>query len=63
METEAAGTDMGIGLSVLFALLTAGGAVAMLAGGIVDAQLTAAAGFAFAMIAAMLGVAATQLYP
>ena len=62
METEAAGTDMGIGLSVLFSLLAVGGTVAMLAGGMADARLTAAAGFALAMVAAVLAVAVTHFY-
>jgi hypothetical protein len=65
METDAVETDMGIGMSVLFGLLTLAGAVAMLGGGLFEplGQVTAAAGFALAMVAAMLAVAATQLYP
>ncbi|MFB6079422.1 MAG: hypothetical protein ABEJ81_00220 [Haloferacaceae archaeon] len=56
---ETVETDVGLGLTVIFALLTLGGAVTMLAA---PGQLTTAGGFALAMGAAVLAVGAAQTY-
>lgn len=58
METSAQ-TDKGIGLALLFALLSIGGALTMLAG---PGQLLKAWGFAGAMVAAFLSVVAIHAY-
>ena len=55
-ETKAA-TDKGIGFATLFTLLAIGGAAAMLAGGDI-----AGWGFAAAVAAGSIAIAATHLY-
>lgn len=59
MEQNAAQSDKGIGMLVLFSLLAVGGAAAML---VVPGQVNKALGFALAIIAASLAVVATQVY-
>jgi hypothetical protein len=59
METGTVQSDKGIGLAVLFSVLTIVAAVAMFAA---PGQFAKAVGFAVAMIAACLAVAATHLY-
>lgn len=59
MSSDAIQSDMSVGLTVVFALLTALGALVMLAG---PTQLSKAGGFALAMAAAGLAVVATQVY-
>jgi len=59
MATETAGSDMGLGLTVLFALVALVGAAAMFAA---PGQLNKAWGFGLAMLAATLAVVAAQLY-
>lgn len=56
---ETVESDVGLGLTVIFALLTLGGAVAMLAA---PGQLTKAWGFGLAMVAATLAVVAIHAY-
>ena len=59
---DAVGTvdsDLGLGLTVLFSLLSLIGAVAMLAA---PGQSGTAWGFALAMVAALLAVVAAQAY-
>ncbi|MFB6129818.1 MAG: hypothetical protein ABEJ28_03245 [Salinigranum sp.] len=65
METNASKSDMGLGLSVLFSLLALGGAVLLFAGGLVPAlgETAAAAGFAVAVVAALLAITATHTFP
>ena len=58
-ETEAVTSDMGIGLGVVFSILTLAGAAAMIAG---PTQATKAWGFAAAMLAAMLAVVGAQAF-
>jgi hypothetical protein len=60
MAHERVGSDKGIGLTVLFSLLTLGGAAAMLAA---PSQFGTALGFGLAMVAATLAVVAAQVYP
>ena len=55
------GTDRGVGFAVLFVVLALVGAIAALVGGLLEAQLTAAWGFAVASIAGAIAVAAIQL--
>jgi hypothetical protein len=57
MESTTAGSDMGIGLTLVFSLLTVGGAVVMFGSG---DQFTAALGFGLAIVAASLAVVASQ---
>ncbi|MFB6123742.1 MAG: hypothetical protein ABEJ78_09830 [Haloferacaceae archaeon] len=52
-------TDKGIGFGVLFSILTVVGAVAMLGA---PSQLGKAAGFAVAMVAALLAVVGAQVF-
>lgn len=52
-------SDKGIGVTVLFSLVTLGGAAAMLAA---PGQFATALGFALAMVAAILAVVASQAY-
>lgn len=52
-------SDVGLGLTVTFALLTLAGGAAMLAA---PGQLTKAGGFGVAMVAATLAVVAAQVY-
>ncbi|MFB6147084.1 MAG: hypothetical protein ABEJ08_05295 [Halobacteriaceae archaeon] len=59
VTTDAVESDMGLGLTVLFGLLTLLGAVAMLAA---PGQGTKAWGFALAVLAATLAVVASQVY-
>lgn len=61
MET-ATGSDKAVGLTVLFGLLGLAAAGAMLAGGMAHDQLLAAWGFAAAMVAGVLAVAAVHVY-
>ncbi|WP_101297839.1 DUF7525 family protein [Halegenticoccus soli] len=62
MATDVAQSDMGIGFAAIFSLLTLGGALVLLTAGLADAQLTAAWGFAAAMVAAAIAVVGTQVY-
>lgn len=59
MATETRQSDMGIGLGLLFSVLTVVGALAMFAG---PDQLSRAWGFAAAMAAAALAVTALHVY-
>jgi hypothetical protein len=59
MVTKAVQTDKGIGLATFFGVLTALGAVAMIAA---PGQVPKAWGFAAAMVAAMLAVVALHVY-
>ncbi|WP_224269270.1 DUF7525 family protein [Haloprofundus salinisoli] len=59
MATQTTRTDMGIGIAMLFSMLTLVGAAVMLAG---PNQFTQAWGFAGAMVAASLAVAAVHVY-
>jgi hypothetical protein len=59
MVTETDESDMGLGLTVLFALVALVGAGAMFAA---PGQLNKAWGFGLAMLAATLAVVAAQLY-
>jgi hypothetical protein len=59
MSTETVESDMGLGLTVLFGLVTLVGAGAMLAA---PGQVNKAWGFGLAMVAAMLAVVAAQIY-
>ena len=59
MVTETDKSDMGLGLTVLFALVALVGAGAMFAA---PGQLNKAWGFGLAMLAATLAVVAAQLY-
>lgn len=56
---ETVESDVGLGLTVIFSLLTLGGAVAMLAG---PGQSTKAWGFALAMVAGTLAVVAIHVW-
>jgi hypothetical protein len=59
MAHDAATTDKGVGFGVLFSILAAVGALAML---FAPGQLGKAWGFAAAMVAAIVAVAAVQAY-
>ncbi|WP_224336459.1 DUF7525 family protein [Haloprofundus halobius] len=59
MATQTSQTDMGIGVAMVFAMLTLVGAAVMLAG---PGQLTKAWGFAGAMVAASLAIVAVHVY-
>jgi hypothetical protein len=59
VTTDTVETDMGLGFTVVFSLLTLVGAGAML---VAPGQLTKAWGFALAMVAATLAVVASQAY-
>jgi len=59
MALDAAATDKGVGLGLLFGILAAAGALAMLAA---PGQLTKAGGFALAVGAALCSVVAIQAY-
>lgn len=59
MATETDESDVGLGLTVLFALVALVGAGAMFAA---PGQLNKAWGFGLAMLAATLAVVAAQLY-
>ncbi|MGM0591064.1 MAG: DUF7525 family protein [Halobacteriota archaeon] len=59
METQTAGSDMGIGLALVFGFLAVGAAGAML---VLPDQLMKAWGFAGAMVAGMLAVLVIHLY-
>ncbi|ADQ67623.1 hypothetical protein GL213_10215 [Halogeometricum borinquense] len=58
MQTESVQSDKGIGFAVLFSIITVIGAAGMIVGD----QLTAAVGFAVAIIAASLAVVAAQTF-
>jgi len=58
-ETATAGTDMGVGLTVLFSLLTVGGAVGMY---VLAPERAAAWAFAAAVVFGALAVVAVQVY-
>jgi hypothetical protein len=62
MATETAATDKGIGFAVALSLVAVLGAAVMFGGGVVGAQVTAAWGFAAAMLAATLAVVGAQVY-
>jgi uncharacterized protein related to proFAR isomerase len=62
METDTVGSDKGIGYAALFSVLAGLGAAVMLGAGLAHLQLTAAWGFALAMVAATLAVVFTQVY-
>jgi hypothetical protein len=62
METDTVSSDKGIGYGVAFSVLAGIGAAVMLAAGLAHLQLTAAWGFALAMVAAILAVVFTQVY-
>jgi hypothetical protein len=62
MVTDTTATDKGIGFGVALSLVAALGALVMFGGGVVGAQVTAAWGFAAAMLAATLAVVAAQVY-
>lgn len=55
-------SDKGVGLTVLFALLGVGGAVVMFSAGMAHDQLLSGWGFAGAMVAGTLAIAATHVY-
>ena len=55
------GTDRGVGFAVLFVVLAFAGALIMLIGGLLEAQLTAAWGFAVTSLAGAIAVAAIHL--
>ena len=59
MATQSAESDVGLGLTVLFALVALVGAGAMLAA---PGQVAKAWGFALAVSAGVLSVAAAQVY-
>lgn len=59
METGTVETDMGIGVAVVFALLTLGSAVVLL---FATTQIVKAWGFAAAMVAASLAIWAIHVY-
>ncbi|WP_224449984.1 DUF7525 family protein [Haloprofundus salilacus] len=59
MVTQTSQTDMGIGIAMVFSVLTLVSAAVMLGG---PGQLTKAWGFAGAMVAASLAVVAVQVY-
>jgi hypothetical protein len=59
MAHDVAATDRGVGFGVLFSLLAAVGALAML---FAPGQLAKAAGFAVAVAAALVAVVAIQAY-
>jgi len=60
MAETAGGTDMGIGLSLVFGVFAVVAAVGMAV--MVEAQVVAAGFFAAAMVAGILAVAAPHLY-
>ncbi|MFB6140331.1 MAG: hypothetical protein ABEJ26_07830 [Halosimplex sp.] len=60
MSEVAAGSDMGIGLGLVFAVLAVVGAVGMLV--TYHDHVVAGSSFALAMIAGVLSVAAVHLY-
>ncbi|WP_336022097.1 DUF7525 family protein [Halobellus salinisoli] len=62
MDTAAASSDTGIGLTVLFAIVALFGVVGMFVAGLTGDQFVAALGFAAAVIAASLAVSATHLF-
>ncbi|SFR44734.1 hypothetical protein SAMN04487947_1552 [Halogeometricum rufum] len=59
MQTKNVQSDMGIGLAVLFSVLTAVAAAGMVASG---DQLTTAVAFAVAVVAASLAVVSAQTF-
>lgn len=59
MAHDVATTDKGVGFGVLFSLVAAVGALAML---LAPGQLAKAGGFAVAIVAALLAVVAVQAY-
>jgi len=62
MDTAAASSDTGIGLTVLFSIVALFGVVGMFVAGLTGDQFVAAIGFAAAIIAASLAVSATHLF-
>lgn len=59
MQTESVQSDMGIGLALLFSVVTVLAAAGMVA---VGDQLATAAGFAVAVVAASFAVVAAQAF-
>jgi hypothetical protein len=59
MALDAVETDKSVGFGVLFGILTAAGALLMLAG---PGRLAKAGGFALAVVAALCSVVAVQVY-
>lgn len=62
MTEATTGSDMGIGVAMLFGLLGIGGAVVMYAAAVGHNQVLSAWGFAGAMTAAAILIAAIHLY-
>ncbi len=61
MATRNVSTDRGVGFAVLFTLLGLGGALVALVGGLTHHQIAAAWGFAAAIFAGSIAVAAIHL--
>ena len=62
METAAASSEKGIGLTILLSIVALLGVVGMFVAGLTGDQLIAAAGFGVAIIAGSLAVSATHLF-
>jgi hypothetical protein len=62
METAAASSDKGIGLTILLSIVALLGVVGMFVAGLTGDQLIAAVGFGVAIIAGSLAVSATHLF-
>jgi hypothetical protein len=62
MATDTVESDMGVGMGLLFSVLAGVGAVVMFGAAFAELQLTAAWGFALAMVAGTLAVVAAQVY-
>lgn len=61
MATETASTDRSVGFTVLFALIGLVGALVAFVGGLAHHQVAAGWGFAVAMVAGAIAVAAIHL--
>jgi hypothetical protein len=62
MATDTVESDMGVGMALVFSVLAGIGAVVMFGAAFGGLQLTAAWGFALAMVAGTLAVVAAQVY-
>ena len=62
MGTTVAGSDKGVGMTILLSIVALLGVVGMFVAGLTGDQSIAAAGFAVAIIAGSLAVSATHLF-
>ncbi|MFC7155320.1 hypothetical protein ACFQPA_07610 [Halomarina halobia] len=62
MTETASATDMELGLALVFGLIGLGGAVVMYAAAVGENQVLSAWGFAAAMLAGALAIAALHVY-